>query len=267
MKKVKFSVVIPTYNEANCIELTLKKIIEYFKSLNCDFEIIVSDDGSTDSTCEVVSKFINSHLEFDIKLLRNKHKGKGEAVKIGMLECKGDYSLFLDADFSVDIKEFDKFLYYVGNNEDVIIGSRRTKGAKILLHQPFVREFMGKVYTFLSNLILTTNYSDFTCGFKCFSKEATKKIFSKQKVSNWSFDSEILYLAQKLGFEVKEVGIEWRNSPNTKVRLLKDAVVSMLSLLYIGWRYNEKFRKTIFVILCSLFILVCLLYLKSKIKF
>lgn len=239
MKKLKISFIIPTYNEADCIDRTLNRVLEYAKGLNREFEIIVSDDGSTDGTQKIVQEFINKNPTDNIILLQNIHKGKGFAVKSGMLKATGDYILFLDADLSTDITEFNKFLPYIENESDVIIGSRRAEGAKIVIHQPPLREFMGRVYTFLSNILLGTKYSDFTCGFKCFSKKAKDEIFNRQKIYNWSFDSEILYLAKKLGFKVYEVGIEWYNDPSTNVRLFRDTISSFVGLWRIAWYHSE----------------------------
>ncbi len=264
MKNLKFSFVIPTYNEADCIKQTLNRVLEYAKSLNFDFEIIVSDDGSTDTTKEIVHNFINKNLDSNVRLLQNPHRGKGSAVKFGMLEATGDYVIFLDADLSTDINEFSKFLPYIAIGADIIIGSRRIKGAKIVAHQPPLREFMGRVYTFLSNFLLGLKYSDFTCGFKCFSKRAVQGIFSRQKIYNWSFDSEILYLAKKLGFKVYEVGVEWYNDPSTNVKLFKDTISSFIGLLRVILYHSKNLKAKSFLVII---VFIGLLLRISIIKF
>lgn len=234
MNITKLSIIIPVFNEENCIKRTLESIAYYLSSLGYSYEIIVADDGSTDTTKKIVESFIQTHPNLAIKFVtENIHKGKGYAVKIGMKNSNGEYSLFLDADLSTDIKELDKFIPYIQEQVDVIIGSRKIQGAKIEIHQPFIREFMGKVFTWLSNIILGTQFSDFTCGFKCFSKKAKEQIFNLQKITNWSYDAEILFLAKKLGYHIKEVPVIWKNDPSTKVRLFRDAISSFIDLIKI----------------------------------
>ncbi len=231
---MKLSIVIPVYNEEDCIERTLKKTEEFLKSKNIEYEIIVADDGSTDNTKQIVENFINDAGRDNIKFVtENKHLGKGYAVNLGMKNATGDYTLFMDADFSTDITELEKFLPYMEEGIDVIIGSRRIPGSKIVVHQPFYREFMGQVFTWIANLILRTNFSDFTCGFKCFSFKAKNEIFSQQKIMDWSFDAEILFLAKKLGYKIKEVPISWKNDPSTKVNLFRDTISSFIGLIKI----------------------------------
>lgn len=169
--------------------------------------------------------------------------GKGAAIRSGMLNSEGEWAIFMDADYSVPIEEFEKFERYM-NGYQVIIGSRKTEGSNVEIRQHPVREFMGKVFTWLSNFILSTNYTDFTCGFKCFRGDVINKIFGRQIINRWSYDSEILYLVKKFNLKYIEVPVRWRNDPNTKVRLLKDTVDSFLDLIRIRFydligRYDE----------------------------
>ncbi|MFN3551296.1 MAG: dolichyl-phosphate beta-glucosyltransferase [Endomicrobiia bacterium] len=231
---MKISIVIPVYNEESCIEKTLIKTREFLISKDIEYEIIVADDGSTDKTRQIVEKFVNDVKDNNIKFVtENKHLGKGYAVNLGMKNASAEYILFMDADLSTDIVELEKFLLYMRQGIDVIIGSRRIPGSKIVVHQPFYREFMGQVFTWIANLILGTNFSDFTCGFKCFSSYAKNEIFRRQKITNWSFDAEILFLAKKLGFKIKEVPVIWKNDPSTKVNLFRDTLSSFRGLIKI----------------------------------
>lgn len=230
------SIIIPVYNEEKRITSCLDEITSYLKDKEFNHEIIVSDDGSSDETCNIVNKFIEA--DKSIKLLKDgNHRGKGAAVKKGMLKAQGEFALFMDCDLSVHIKELDKFLEEASKGAYIIIGSRRKKGAIIKVHQPFYREFLGYAFTILSNLILVMKVTDFTCGFKLFHRKVYRYLFEKQLLEDWSFDSEILYLACRNGYKVTELPITWQNNTNTKVKLSKDIVSSFRGIFKI--RTNE----------------------------
>jgi dolichyl-phosphate beta-glucosyltransferase len=232
------TIVIPVYNEEKRILPTLKSILSWFSRKKIDHEVAIVDDGSTDNTLKVIEDIKNSHPEISIfKLPHN--SGKGAAVRKGMLKGKGDYILFMDADSSTPIEEFEKFLPAIKNHKDIIIGTRKMQGADIIEYQPFFREFLGKGFTWLSKITTRANISDFTCGFKCFSRKATKDIFSKAIIDNWSFDAEIVFLAGKFGYKITEVPVRWKNNTATKVRMLRD-VISSLKGLWCIQIYNIK---------------------------
>lgn len=238
MKKITpyLSIVIPAYNEENRLPFTLKRIAAFLRIQDFKSEVVLVDDGSTDKTADLAS-MLAKELSIKLLLLKNPtNVGKGAALKKGMLAARGKIVMFTDADLSTPIEELKKFLPYLSDYQ-VVVGSRKMKGAEILTHQPFYREFMGRVYSALARLILCLPVSDFTCGFKVFSREAANAIFSRQRVFNWSFDAEVLYLADKLGFRVKEVPVVWSDSPNTKVRLWRDVFSSFFGLLQI--RLND----------------------------
>lgn len=232
------SIVIPAYNEETRIGHSLKKILFYLERKGYSYELIVVDDGSKDETLKVISRI--AERDGDIRVLRNKNNcGKGYAVKKGMLNAKGSYILFTDADLSTPISELDKFLQVVKNGYDIIIGSRKVSGAQIEVHQSWLREFIGKGFTWLTNIVVTKDISDVTCGFKCFKKAAARAVFSKQKLYDWSFDAEILFLAQKYGYQVKQMPVRWRNDSRTKFSVLRDILPSLLGLAKIRvaeWR-------------------------------
>ena len=229
------SLVIPAYNEEKRIGSSLAQIIAYFQRNGYCYELIVVDDGSTDSTVEIVKERI-ARMQ-NGRLLCARHSGKGAAVRKGVLSAKGQYVFFTDADLSTPITEMDKFLEQLNQGYQVVIGSRKIAGANVELHQSWLRESMGKVFTWLTNVILTKNVSDVTCGFKGFSRSVAQKVFSRQQVNDWSFDAEVLFLAQKYGYSIKEVPVRWRNDPATKVNLLRDTIFSFLGLLKI--RVND----------------------------
>ena len=232
--------IVPVFNEEARIGKSLDLILDFLQSQRYSFEVIIADDGSRDGTVELVRDRFGRHS--NVKILSQLHnQGKGEAVKQGMLSASGDYLFFSDADLSVPIESLPAFLARLENHCDVIIGTRKKAGALIEIHQPFYREFMGKTYTMLSNWILTLQLSDFTCGFKGFRREAAKVLFSLQRLKNWSFDSEILYLAQLKGYKIEEIPVTWRDDKATKVKLWRDAVSSFLGLVKI--RANQYVRR------------------------
>jgi len=212
---MKVSVIIPTYNEEEVIGKCLEALSEQtFK----DLEIIVVDDGSTDKTASLVKSEIDKDKR--VRLVRlKKNKGKGGALKEGMLAAKGKYIIFMDADLSVDLGNIDIFLKQLKKESPVVIASRRVKGAEIEVHQPWHRETMGRVFTLLTRILMKVNISDFTCGFKGFTKESAKKIFSASLINRWAYDAEILFLADKFGYKIKQMPIIWKNRNETRVRL------------------------------------------------
>jgi len=229
---VYLSLIIPAFNEATRIGKSLEQILGFLKSQLYSFEVIVVDDGSSDGT----SKLIHDRYgkESCVRLHEKPiHRGKGAAVQDGMLQAKGRFVFFSDADLSVPIETIPSFLSHLQNGCGIAIASRRRRGAIVERHQPAIREFLGGVFTGLSNWILALQHSDLTCGFKGFRQEIAKELFSQQRLDNWSFDSEILYLAKIKGYRVAEVPVTWRHDAATKVRLSRDAVSSLLGLLFI----------------------------------
>lgn len=226
------SLIIPAFNEETRIGESLDRILAFFQSQPYFYEILIVDDGSRDQTVDVIRERFWGKDGFTIHR-QPRNMGKGGAVKQGMLRARGDYLFFSDADLSVPIHALSTFLAELENHCDIAIGTRQRAGASIEVHQPFYREFMGKIYTRLANWILNLKVSDFTCGFKGFRREAAKELFSRQQLENWSFDAEILYLARLKGYQVVEVPVQWRNDERTKVKLWRDIAGSFLGLLQI----------------------------------
>lgn len=233
-KKITISLVVPAYNEEKIIRENLKKIVGFLSCQKYIWEIVVVDDGSKDRTSEIVESLKNPRIKL-IKLSKN--RGKGAALREGVKNTLGDYVIFTDADLSVPIDFLSRFLEKLKDGRDVVIGSRRTKGSKIIKHQALLRETMGRFYTFLSKLITGTNISDFTCGFKGFTGRAAHAIFSKSLVDRWSYDVEILYLANKLGFRILEIPVSWINREETRVSLGSAVTTSFTDLIRI--RFND----------------------------
>lgn len=237
---MKISVVIPSYNEmANLQKGTLEKVERYLEKQKFDYEVIVVDDGSDDGSLEFVKSFIKENPKF--KLMENSHTGKAGAVTAGMLAGKGDYILFTDMDQATPIDQLGKFFDFK-DGYDVIIGSRSSarKGA------PFTRKLMSQgMITLRSLLVGIPEIRDTQCGFKMFKKEAAKNIFEKikkihggfKKIHGSSvtagFDVEILYIAQKLGYKIKEVPVEWLYVETRRVNPLKDSIEGFSDLVKI----------------------------------
>ena len=229
---------IPAYNEELRIGKTLEGMIAFFRSKDYRTEILVVDDGSTDGTGRVVESF--QGREVPVRLIGyENNRGKGFAIKTGMLQAQGNYVLFADADMSTPVEMFERFEPYLVDGADIIIGTRKTSNAYVGKHQPFYRESMGKVFTWLSNMILGTRVSDFTCGFKCFHRRTIEPIFSCQRISGWSYDTEILFIARLKDFKVQEVPVNWFNDEATRVKLWKN-VFSCLRELFQIWNNNRK---------------------------
>lgn len=234
------SLIIPAFNEETRIGISLDRILSFLRSQPYSSEVIIVDDGSQDRTRDLIRERYGN--QDGVRIYHQpRNLGKGEAVKKGMLLGNGEYLFFSDADLSVPIETLPAFLTELESHCDVTVGSRQKSGATIEVHQPFYREIMGKIYTKLSNWLLNLPITDFTCGFKGFRRSAARELFSLQQLKNWSFDAEILYLAQLKGYQVQEVPVRWRNDERTKVRLWRDVVGSFLGLIQI--RFNAFMRR------------------------
>lgn len=234
MKKFDLTIILPVFNEEKRIKRGLKKCLDFIKTSNLNIEIILVNDGSTDKTKEVVKRLISGKKHF--KLINySQNQGKGQAIKRGVNKALGSLILFSDIDFSTPLFEINKFLPFIKNGVDIVIGTRKVKGSKLEKRQSLLREWLGKGFTFLANCLLKVRVSDFTCGFKLFKKKAAKKIFAKTKIKRWGFDAEVLFLAEKFGFSIIEIPVIWRNDEQTKVDLKKDIWRSLKDLLMIRW--------------------------------
>ena len=232
------SIVIPAYNEEKRLGTTLQKIHAYLNQKDYDYEVIVVDDGSADKTKDVA---LDSPLSQAgrLKFLQNDgNQGKGFSVKRGILAASGDHILFSDADLSTPIGEVERFLSFINNGFDIIIGSRG-KGADIRVRQPFYREYMGRFYNKLVQLFAIKGFMDTQCGFKLFKKDIAKEIAPLLKIKGFSFDVEMLYLAAKKGYKIKEVPVTWINSPASRVHPVIDSCRMFVELLSIKRMHNE----------------------------
>lgn len=230
--KILLTIIVPAYNEEKTIEGTLKEVSEYLIKRGIPHEVVVVDDGSSDKTHERAQSCSAFFSRF--KVLKNSsNRGKGYSVKEGVLAALGEYALFMDADNSTSIYEFDKFLPYLKEGYDAVIASRRLKESLVEEPQPFLRAKMGQFYIFLAKTILHLNVNDFNCGFKAYNAKTTRIIFDLQRMDDWSFDVELLFLLTKYGRKIKELPVRWVHKSGSKVRPFRDAVKSFLSVIKI----------------------------------
>ncbi len=221
------SVVIPAFNEEQRLGASLSRIRQYFEEHELDYELIVVDDGSSDATLRVAYDFYREHsLGNRFTLLANSsNRGKGFSVRRGMLACHCTVALMTDADLSTPIEEFEKLHgeMICGPSCDVAFGSRDLPGSMIDLHQSWSREHAGKAYNRLVRILTGLPFKDTQCGFKLFRMGTCRPVFEVQRMENFAFDVEILFIAHKWGLALKEIPVRWHHSPGTKVRFWSDA--------------------------------------------
>ncbi len=233
------SVVIPAYNEEKRIAKTLLEVDSYLRTQPYDYEILVVNDGSTDKTVEVVSHLQSHPLAGEagisnLQIIDNpQNRGKGYVVRQGLLAGKGDWRLFADADNATPIQEVAKLLAQA-NEFDIIIASRAVVGANIINPQPWHRKMLGRLYAFLAkNVAGLQGISDSQCGFKLMSAKSAQAILPECRINGLSFDVEILRIAQRQGYKIKEVPVTWVDDADSKVTLgrMARAVLDLFSFL------------------------------------
>ena len=227
------SVIIPAYNEEKRLPKTLSEIDKYLSQQDYQSEIIVVDGGSKDRTADMVREKMNEIKNLILIEVKN-CLGKGQAVREGMLQAKGDYRIFTDADNSTNLDQVEKMWSEFRAGYDIVIGSRDIKGAVLDPPQPFLRKVIfGGGFRFLRKLIIGLwGIDDTQCGFKGFKAEVAKNIFSKLNTLGFAFDVEVLILAKKMGYKFKEVPIKWVNDPESKVKL-KHVIKMLLEIIKI----------------------------------
>ncbi len=247
------SVVIPAYNEERRLPQTLQSVVDYLARQSYTSEVIVVDDGSRDNTAQVVESFRAAHPT--VALIRNDHRGKGYAVRAGMLAARGHIILFSDADLSTPIEEIAELLPWFERGYGIVIGSREGAGAK-RIKEPFYRHLMGRVFNFVVRLLAVRGIDDTQCGFKAFRDDVAREIFARthlyrdnsQPVAGamvTAYDVEVLFLGQKLGHKIKEIPVEWQYGTESKVNPLKDSWRNFRDVALVRWndlrgRYDVK---------------------------
>jgi dolichyl-phosphate beta-glucosyltransferase len=229
MNDIDISLIIPAYNEESRIGTSLLSALEFLTNTGKSFEILVVDDGSSDNT-SVVADSIHDSIRV---LVQPMNIGKGAAVRRGMLESNGRIKIFSDADFSTPIYELPKILASLNDGYDICIGSRALRPELIKKHQPFYREFMGKTFNKIIQVLLFRGIKDTQCGFKGFTDKSALHLFSNSVIDGFGFDVEILYLARKYGLKVKEEPVEWYNDQRSTVSPIKDSLKMIVEIFRI----------------------------------
>ena len=229
-----YSIIIPAYNESARLGATLEKVLAYVHSQRWDAEVIVVNDGSRDSTPEIVRAF--AAKDAALRLVENPgNRGKGYSVRNGMLNARGQVMLFSDADLSSPIEEASKLIQALEEGADIAIGSRWLRAETQTRRQPLHRQLFGRIFNLLLRLTLGLKFKDTQCGFKAFKRPATQAVFPLQRIERWGFDPEILFLARKFGFQVREVPVVWGHSGGARINPLVDGTRMFLEMLRIRW--------------------------------
>ncbi len=232
MANISLSVIIPVYNEENRLADTLEKVNNFLSKKEWDYEIIIVDDGSEDETADLAEIFVNNHARS--RLIKNPHRGKAFAVRTGVLEAKKKFVYFADADLATPINEVEKMIGWLqGHDFDIAIASREAEGAQ-RIGEPWYRHIIGRVFNCIVQVVVLPGLNDTQCGFKLFKKRAAEHIFKNLKIYGddmedsrgaffGAFDVEVLFLARKFGYKVKEVPVVWKYQKTTRLNLISNS--------------------------------------------
>ena len=239
-----YSIVIPAYNESARIPATLQSILSYVRAKGWTTEIIVVNDGSRDTTAEVVREFARTSPE--VRLVENPgNHGKGYSVRHGMLQAVGDVVMFTDSDLSAPIEEAELLFAAIAQGADIAIGSRWLEKGRQTHRQPLYRQFFGRCFNAVTRAVMGLKFADTQCGFKAFTRDAAQTVFQLQTIEGWGFDPEILFIAVKRGYRIVEVPVSWAHDERTRMSYLKDGMKMLREIATIRWNalrglYSKK---------------------------
>jgi glycosyltransferase involved in cell wall biosynthesis len=217
------SIVIPAYNESARIENALDRVLSCVAERGWDAEVLVVDDGSKDDTAAIVQRWMATHPR--LHLIQNPgNRGKGYSVRNGLLQAAGDIVMFTDADLSAPMEEAERLIAALEYGADVAIGSRWMDRTRQTIHQPLYRQFFGRCFNWVTRTIMGLPYKDTQCGFKAFKRDAAQVIFRLQTIERWGFDPEILFIARKLKYVIREVPVTWGHDERSRISYLKDGL-------------------------------------------
>lgn len=214
---------------------SLTRVVGFLEAQAYPSEVLVVDNGSTDGTASIVREFAGRHS--NLRFLQDPHRGKGLAVRIGLLAAEGDYRFICDADLSMPIDQVSRFLPPALAGFDIAIASREAPGA-VRYGEPDYRHWIGRVFNWAVRILAVPGFHDTQCGFKCFRGPVAADLFSVQRLDGWTFDVEVLSIALRRGYRVVEVPIPWHYNPGSRVRPLRDSLVMLADLFRIraNWR-------------------------------
>ena len=224
------SIVLPAHNEEKRLPETLKNLKDFLQIQNYPSEVLVVENGSQDRTFEIAQEFVDPSGW--LRVLHEEYRGKGLAVKRGMLEARGDYCLFGDVDFSMPIPEINRFIPPLLPEADIAIASREAPGA-VRYNEPAYRHFIGRIFNSMVRIAALPELQDTQCGFKCFRREAAQEVFRLQTLPGMSFDVEVLFIARRMGFRIVEIPVPWYYNSDSRVRLFDDSLAMALDLMAI----------------------------------
>jgi glycosyltransferase involved in cell wall biosynthesis len=225
--------VIPANNEAKRLPPSLERIAAFLSRQDYDAEVVLVENGSTDATYEIAQSYMK--IMPYLRVFQEKTRGKGLAVKRGMLEALGEYRFMCDADLSMPIEQVNRFLPPQLEGCDVAIGSREVVGAQ-RFNEPVYRHLIGRAFNHMVRTLVLPGLQDTQCGFKCFREDVAESVFPLQTLQGMSFDAEVLYIARKKGYKLQEVAIDWYFNSDSRVRLLQDSLRMAIDLLCIRWK-------------------------------
>ena len=235
------SIIIPAYNEESRLPHSLNTVLTFLDNQEFEAEVIVIDNGSVDRTAAIVREFMQENQ--NLKLFQEKIAGKGLAVRRGMLESKGEFRFICDADLAMPIEEVLNFIPPEQKGYDIAIGSREVPGA-VRYDEPQYRHFIGRVFNNIVRLLAVPGFMDTQCGFKCFRGEIADELFKIQRLDGWTFDVEVLFVAQKRGYKIIEVPINWYYFPGSRVRVIRDSITMFLDLFRIRLNWMNDLYDT-----------------------
>ena len=224
------SIIIPAHNEAKRLPITLEQVFAFLQTQDYPAEVLVVENGSTDETYAIAQHFTQQYS--NLHIIREAVRGKGQAVRRGMLAARGQYRFMCDADLSMPITELPKFIPVPDEKFDIAIASREAEGA-VRYNEPEYRHIGGRLINFAIRLLILPGLHDTQCGFKCFRDEIAEDIFRQQTIPGWSFDIELLYIARKRKYDILEIPIHWYFDPETKLRAFMDALYILRDIFLI----------------------------------
>ena len=235
----KLSVVLPLYNEEACLKENFETIKTYLDAWGSGYEVILINDGSSDSTLSIMEDIAGANPQ--VRLVNNtENRGKGHAVKSGILKAARKYIIYTDADLAVPVYFIGNCLKHLDAGPPIVIGSRHLPESSFKIREGFLRRFLGEIFRTLARFALGLKVSDITCGMKGFERNTALKIFSRSKIERWGYDAEVLFLGRRLGYDIAEIPVDWYHSFDSKVKVGAASVKTLMEMFQIGYNYFTR---------------------------